>query len=125
VQELPEPTVTSCYFDKGFSPQLSAMRLRWPLDGVDCETWKWHLPESIIMPGPPPRIFGIRIERQAEASYSVSLLWNRTCLRWHSLKPDQIIASDLRRLLSAMGTDLMYLLDQPVREPQKGPHEAA
>jgi hypothetical protein len=83
------------------------------------------LPEGVHFSGSPPAHFGIRIQRQAADSYAVRLLWDRTCLTWLDLTRDQLLSSDLDALLSALGTDLWYLLDQPVPHNERTPPRAA
>jgi hypothetical protein len=68
----------------------------------------------VTLVGPPPERFGVSIRRRGEDSYSVRLLWDRTGLTWGDLPRRQILTSALAPLLGAMGTDLWYLLDQPV-----------
>ncbi len=111
-QTLPVPEVVRCFFDTTFEPHLPAMCLRWEDD--DSEERVWELPEGVRFSGPPPRQFGIRVQRQDADSYAVRLLWDRTCLTWLDLRRGQLLNSDLDALLAALGTDLWYLLDQPL-----------
>ena len=113
-QTLPAPQVVRCYFDTSFAPHLPAMCLRWEADDEDWDERAWELPEGVRFNGSPPRRFGIRVQRQALDSYSVHLLWERTCLTWLDLTRGELLQSDLAALLSALGTDLWYLLDQPL-----------
>jgi hypothetical protein len=116
VQALPEPTVLRCYFDEAFEPHLPAMCLRWaPEDSSQEQLWK--LPEGICIRSHAPRRFGVSIQRQAEDAYSVRLLWDHTSLQWLSLSRDQLLTSSLAPMLQALGTDLWYLLDQPLGAP--------
>ncbi|HEY7152336.1 MAG TPA: hypothetical protein VH575_00110 [Gemmataceae bacterium] len=123
-QTLPAPEVVRCYFDATFEPHLPAMCLRWEADD---EAWEclWELPEGVRFSGPPPRKFGIRIQRQGDDAYAVRLLWDRTCLTWLDLTRGQLLASDLDPLLAALGTDLWYLLDQPLPRGERTPPRAA
>jgi hypothetical protein len=121
-QTLPAPEIVRCYFDSTFEPHLPAMCLRW--DEADAEQI-WQLPEGVCFNGPPPQHFGIRIQRQATDSYSVRLLWDRTCLTWLDLTRDQLLGSDLDPFLGALGTDLWYLLDQPLPHTERTPPRAA
>jgi hypothetical protein len=100
------------------------MCLRWEADD---EAWEclWELPEGVRFSGPPPRKFGIRIQRQGDDAYAVRLLWDRTCLTWLDLTRGQLLASDLDPLLAALGTDLWYLLDQPLPRGERTPPRAA
>lgn len=118
---LPAPEVVRCYFDTTFDPHLPAMCLRWE-DEADA---LWELPEGVRFSGPPPRRFGIRIQRQDVDSYAVRLLWERTCLTWLNVTRDQLLQSDLDGLLSTLGTDLWYLLDQPLPHGERAPLRAA
>lgn len=119
-QTLPAPEVVRCYFDATFEPHLPAMCLRWEEDAESL----WELPEGVRFSGPPPHQFGIRIQRWADDSYSVRLLWDRTCLTWLDLTRGQLLASDLEPLLAALGTDLWYLLDQPLHTERTPPRAA-
>ncbi len=121
---LPAPEVVRCYFDNTFEPHLPAMCLHWPDDSEQQGPF-WELPDGVRIDGPPPRYFGIRIQRQAADSYSVRLLWDRTCLTWLDLTRGQLLGSDLEPLLSALGTDLWYLLDQPLPHAERMPPRAA
>jgi hypothetical protein len=114
VRTLPPPEVVRCYFDDGFAPRLPAMCLRWDMELLGGERL-WELPEGVTLVGPPPERFGVSIRRRGENSYSVRLLWDRTCLNWDDLPRAQLLTSSLAALLGAMGTDLWYVLDQPVR----------
>ena len=122
-ETLPAPRVVRCYFDPSFEPHLPAMCLRWD-DDAQMERI-WELPEGVQFNGPPPRHFGIRIQRQSADSYSVRLLWDRTFLTWLDLTRQQLLASDLDPLLAALGTDLWYLLDQPAPHHDHIPPRAA
>jgi hypothetical protein len=121
---LPSPEVLRCYVEEGFTPGLPAMCLRWK-DGEDeAEERQWEMPEGIVLSGPLPERFGISIRRVRRDAYLVRLLWNRTCLVWQDLHRSQILASALTPLLAAMGTDLWYLLEQPVHSGEH-PQQAA
>ncbi len=123
LRTLPPPQVVRCYFDDGFTPRLPAMCLRWDRELLGGERL-WELPEGVTLAGPPPERFGVSIRRRGEDSYSVRLLWDRTCLTWDDLPRVQLLTSALAPLLGALGTDLWYLLDQPVR-PAAVPCERA
>jgi hypothetical protein len=120
---LPPPEVLRCYFDDGFAPRLPAMCLRWDAELAGGER-SWELPEGVTLVGPPPERFGVSIRRRGEDSYSVRLLWDRSCLTWEDLTRTQLLTCSLEPLLGAMGTDLWYLLDQPVRSGP-GPRDRA
>ncbi|HKI38772.1 MAG TPA: hypothetical protein VKA46_43385 [Gemmataceae bacterium] len=123
VRTLPAPEVLRCYFDDGFVPRLPAMCLRWDTEAMGGER-RWELPEGVTLVGPPPERFGVSIRRRGDDSYNVRLLWDRTCLTWEDLPRAQLLDSALAPLLGAMGTDLWYLLDQPVR-PGPAPRDRA
>jgi hypothetical protein len=46
-------------------------------------------------------------------------------LTWLDLTRDQLLGSDLDPLLAALGTDLWYLLDQPMPQTVSTPPQAA
>jgi hypothetical protein len=121
---LPPPEVVRCYFDDGFAPRLPAMCLRWDAAALGGERL-WELPEGVTLHGPPPARFGVSIRRRGDDSYNVRLLWDRTCLTWDDLPRAQLLNCALAPLLGAMGTDLWYLLDQPVRPAQPRRDRAA
>ncbi|MGH7170724.1 MAG: hypothetical protein ACRELF_14875 [Gemmataceae bacterium] len=124
-QTFAAPEVVRCYFDSSFEPNLPAMCLRWEADDEDRDEHIWELPEGLRFNGPPPRRFGIRVQRQALDSYSVHLLWDRTCLTWLDMTRGELLQSDLDALLAALGTDLWYLLDQPLPHGERTPPRAA
>jgi hypothetical protein len=121
---LPAPEVVRCYFDDGFEPPLSAMALRWE-PGVADEECLWELPEDVTITGPPPRRFGITIRRRAADTYAVRLLWGCTGFRWQALTRGQLLTSSLQPLLDVLGTNLWYLLEQPVDDEAALPARAA
>lgn len=125
VTTLPAPRVLRNYFDDDLDPHLPAMWLRWDCESSDLGERLWELPEGVCLTGPAPERFGIRIQRRADDSYAVRLLWNQTRLSWPSLKRVQLLTSALSPLLSAIGTDLWYLLDQPVSKEVRSPRRAA
>ena len=114
--ELPKPEVVRCFSVRSFDPPLPAMELGWDVDeGGACEH-AWHLPERVTVKGPPPQRFGITIHRLGHDSYRVRVLWNALCVSWDDLTRVQIMTSSLAPILKALGTDLWYLLHQPVEE---------
>jgi hypothetical protein len=121
LQTLPAPQVLRCYFDDTFTPPLPVMCLRWEEDADRL----WELPEDVSVAGPAPRRFGVTIERRSADTYSVRLLWDRTSFGWPALTRSQLLASTLVPLLGAVGTDLWYLLDQPVSIERALPGKAA
>src|SRR5262249_22945488 len=124
LRTLPEPHVVRCYFDDGFQPRLPAMSLRWE-EGSGASERLWELPDGFCLTGPPPEQFGITIQRRTADSYSVRLLWNQTGLSWPTLSRAELLTSCLAPLMSAMGTDLWQLLDQPIRAETGMPNKAA
>jgi hypothetical protein len=128
VQDLPIPEVIRCYFDEQFEPHLPAMFLNWgvasppppaPRRGEGRlrgkpPTQVWQLPDGVSLDGPPPQRFGISIQRIGDDAFAVRLLWNRICFVWMQVERLELTDSSLSPLLSALGTDLDYLLDQPV-----------
>ena len=122
---LPAPEVVRCYFDDGFEPPLPAMALRWDADSPAAEEQAWELPEDVTITGPAPRRFGVTIGRRGPDTYAVRLLWDHTGLTWRALTRAQLLRSGLAPLLEALGTDLWYLLDQPVRDESTPPAPAA
>jgi hypothetical protein len=124
VTPLPQPELVGCYSDLGFTPPLAAMTLRWPADVADA--WQtWALPCGEKLQGAPPRRFGLLIRRQAEDAYAVSLVWDSNCRQWFSLRRHEITASALGSILAALGTQLDYLLDQPVGSQERSLTTAA
>jgi hypothetical protein len=83
------------------------------------------LPCGEMLQGTPPRRFGLLIRRQAEDAYAVSLVWDSTCRQWFSLRRHEVSASALGLVLAALGTQLDYLLDQPVGSPERSLTTAA
>jgi hypothetical protein len=122
---LPSPEVLRCYFDDEFDPPLPAMCLRWQPEDAGQSERLWELPEGVCMTGRPPQRFGVSIQRRETDSYAVRLLWDRNCLIWPSVERAQLLTSALAPLLAAMGTDLWYLLDQPIRTETGLPRKAA
>jgi hypothetical protein len=121
IEALPVPEVVRCYFDEVLTPRLPAMCLRWP----DSDERVWELPEGVRLVGPAPERFGVSIQRQGEDAYTVRLIWNRTGLTWPCLTRAELLPGDLAILLEAMGTDLWYLLDQPIGVADGPPSRAA
>lgn len=114
--DLPRPDVVRCFFEQSFEPPLPAMELRWDPDSAGAFERVWNLPESVLVKGPAPQRFGVTIHRLGENSYKVRVLWNRLCLSWDELTRRQIMTSSLVLVLGALGTDVWYLLDQPIEE---------
>jgi hypothetical protein len=124
-RNLPKPEVIHCYFDDRFNPHLPAMNLRWSADPLTEFNQTWHLPGGVCLTGLPPEQFGISIHRGGEDSFVVRLLWNRTCFSWHHLSGEELLATSLLPLLEALGTDLWYLLDQPIPDFSDPPKRVA
>jgi hypothetical protein len=113
---LPRVEILRCFFDESVEPHLSAMLLRWDIEFPGLADSVWRLPENVTLEGAPPSRFGITIERQGKNSFRVRVLWNQLSLIWDRLSRNQIINSSLAPILKALGTDLWYLLEQPVPE---------
>jgi hypothetical protein len=114
--ELAKPEVERCFFESSAQPPLPAMDLRWDPDGPGVAERVWHLPDNVLLKCPAPQCFGITIHRHGSNSYQVRVLWNHLSLRWNNLTRVQIMASSLAIILSALGTDLWHLLNQPIEE---------
>jgi hypothetical protein len=125
MDSLPAPTVVRCYIDTQFQPPLPAMRLRWDPNVPGSAERLWYLPEDVSVTGAAPENFGFTIHRRGEDSYAVRVLWNRTSFSWAALTRVQLLTSALTPLLRAMGTDLWYLLDQPVSAEATLPRQSA
>jgi hypothetical protein len=124
LKRLPPPEVVRCYFDDAFAPRLPAMCLRWDPAAL-ADDRVWELAEGVQVVGPPPTRFGISIRRRGDDAYGVRLLWGRTGFCWDDLAHAQLVDSDLNPLLEALGTDLWYLLEQPVGSAPAPPDRAA
>src|SRR5262245_1399755 len=111
LRSLPTPELLRWAQHDGFEPQLPVMCLRWRCDHKDAAECSWTLPEGLTIVGPPPRLFGLHVDRQDRDSYSVRLVWDRTTFAWERLSRPQLLATCLRNLLAALGTDLWHLLD--------------
>jgi hypothetical protein len=114
VNAPPAPEVLRCFFHPGFQPHLAAMTIRWPAGPWRDANARWRLPTGLTMSGPAPERFGFRVDRLAQDSYQVCLLWQSVCLCWSDLSRADILSCCLASLLEAIHTDLGYLLDQPV-----------
>jgi hypothetical protein len=121
---LPAPQIVRCYFETSFTPHLPAMCLHWD-DEISEQERLWELPEGITILGIPPRRFGVSILRQGEDSYEVRLLWDRSAFHWRFLPRAEVLTSSLAPLLSALGTEIWYLLEQPFPQEQRQPLIAA
>jgi hypothetical protein len=108
---MPEPDIVSCFLDDSFLPSLAAMRLDW---GDAVAAHAWHFPEGLTINSPPPTQFGIEVRRHDCDAYTVRLLWDQTRVGWGSLTRLQLVYSSLPAVLAALGTDLQYLLNQPL-----------
>jgi hypothetical protein len=112
--DLPKPNVVRCFFEHTFDPPMSAMELAWDPDAPGVAERVWHLPGGLVLKGPAPDRFGVTIRRHANDAYQVRVLWNGLCLSWAELTRVQIMTSALAIILGTLGTDLWYLLNQPV-----------
>lgn len=112
--DLPKPEVVRCFVERSFQPPLPAMELRWDPDATGVADRAWYLPDNICLKGPAPERFGLTIRRRGDDAYQVRVCWNRLCLSWEGLTRVQIMSSSLAMLLQTLGTDLWYLLNQPI-----------
>src|SRR5262245_50451289 len=113
---LPKPQVIRCYFESTASPNVPAMQLRWDPDTPGVADRTWHLPGGVSVNGPAPEQFGVTIQRDGDNAYHVRVLWNHLFLSWKNLTRVQIMTSALAPLLRSLGTDLWYLLEQPIEK---------
>jgi hypothetical protein len=118
MSSLPKPEVVRCYHDSAFQPPMPAMILRWDADAPGLAERLWHLPNSLTVKGAAPTRFGITIQRQGPNAFRIRCLWNELGLQWTNLSRNQIMASSLAQVLAALGTELWYLLEQPLEELQ-------
>lgn len=109
-----EPAIVSCEFDDSFHPHLLAMQLDWRDQPVSQEMRLWTLPGGLQLCGPAPQRFGIEVLRRAADCYTVRLLWDQNRLGWSGLRRQELCACSFPELLAALGTDLHYLLEQPI-----------
>ncbi len=114
MQQLPAPEIVRCYFETRFEPHLPAMELRWDPEVAGVAERTWYLPDNVCLKGPAPEHFGLTLHRHGDDTYQVRVLWNRLCLCWEHLPRTEIMASSLSLVLAALGTDLWYLLSQPI-----------
>src|SRR5262245_4624858 len=103
--DLPTPKIKRCADE--------AMDLQWDADEPGVMERAWHLPDGVVLHGPAPARFGVKIQRGHSDLYRVRVVWNRLTLDWDGLTRVQIMASSLKPLLAALGTDLWELLEQP------------
>src|SRR5262245_23133872 len=96
-------------------PPVASMVLRWP----DEAERTWTLPTGEPLHGPPPHRFGVRLRRQAEDAYNLALVWDSTYRQWFSLRRKEIVGTAVEPILAALGTQLAYLLDQPVGDAER------
>jgi hypothetical protein len=115
---LTKPEVLRCYFEDTVQPHIPAMDLRWDPDTPGVAERTWHLPDGVSIKGPAPEHFGVTIHRRGPNSYHVRALWNQLILGWNQLTRIQIMTSALVPLLRSLGTDVWYLLEQPVEEDE-------
>lgn len=114
--DLSRPEVVRCFFEPSTEAPLPAMELCWDPDTPGIAERTWHLPNSIVLKGPAPQRFGIAIHRHEANAYRVRVLWNDMVFTWDDLTRTQVMASSLTQLLQVLGTDLWYLLNQPIEE---------
>ena len=114
--DLSKPDVLRCFTEAGSDAPLPAMELRWDSETPGISECSWNLPNSIVLKGPAPERFGIAIHRQDHNSYRVRVLWDNMTFTWDDLTRAQVMTSSLTQILHALGTDLWYLLNQPIEE---------
>lgn len=114
--QLAKPDVVRCFFEQSFDPPLAAMALRWDAETAAACERLWQLPDNVAIKGPAPERFGVTICRWSEDAYRVRLLWNGLCLSWENLTRRQIMTSALASILGSLGTDVWYLLQQPLED---------
>jgi hypothetical protein len=110
---LPEPDLVSCLIIEQVQPHMMAMRLHWP-DDLATRPQIWDLPAGKQQFGPAPECFGIVLHRVAFDGFELRLWWDGSYHSWPHLSRQAVIDSCLSRLLSALGSDLSFMLDQPV-----------
>ena len=115
---LPKPEIVNCFFDESVAPHLPGMVLRWDAQAPALVDAIWNLPDGVVLRGAAPERFGVTVERCGPNAFRVRVLWNQLSLIWDRLSRRQIIASSLTPILEALGTDLWYLLEQPIAEMQ-------
>jgi hypothetical protein len=111
---LPTPEIVRRSVEEYFHRSAPALSLRWPASAAATEKL-WELPDGVNILGTPPEHFGFHLQRVGRDSYAVRLLWNHTCLSWESLSRVELLSSALAPLLTALGTDLWCLLEEPMR----------
>jgi hypothetical protein len=124
MRDLISPDVLRCFFEDIPPTPLLAMALHWHDDDPANTERTWHLPGGICIRGAAPSRFGVTIHRHDFDAYQVRLLWDGVFLSWPDLTHVQIMASALTPMLALLGTDIWYLLDQPL-PPQETPHAVA
>lgn len=110
---LPEPDLVSCLVIDEVQPHMLAMRLNWP-DDVLTQAQIWDLPGGQQQFSPAPECFGIVLHRSAEDAYVIRLWWDGCYFTWQNLTRQEIENTCLHRLLAALGSDLPFMLEQPI-----------
>jgi hypothetical protein len=124
MHDLTSPEVLRCFFADSPPTPLLAMALHWHDEQPADSERIWHLPAGVCIRGAAPTRFGVTVHRHDVDAYHVRLLWDNVCLSWQHLTRVQIIASALTPILALLGTDLWYLLAQPL-PAQEARHAAA
>jgi hypothetical protein len=114
VDLLPAPKVVRCFFAKQFEPHLPAMELQWDEQAPQLADDSWFFPGQLAIQGPAPTTFGVIIQRCGPDEYRVRLVWNDLGLSWNRLSRRQILTSAMARVLTAIGTDLWQVFEQPI-----------
>jgi hypothetical protein len=123
MHDLTSPEVLRCFFEDSLQTPLLAMALHWHDEDPANTERVWHLPAGVCIKGAAPARFGVTIHRHEVDAYQVRLLWDSVCLSWQHLTRVQIMASALTPILALLGTDLWYLLAQPL--PSRETHHTA
>jgi hypothetical protein len=111
---LPEPEVLGCAFDDRSHSGHPVLRLDWGVGAALERRRSWHLPQGLSLSGPPPTCFAFSILRHGPDAYDVQILWDQVSVVWTAVSRREIEGSSLRMLMVAVGTDLNYLLNQPI-----------
>jgi hypothetical protein len=121
---LPVPRVVRSFLEDGCTPPLPACCLHWDTEEEESDH-VWELPEGVRLSGPLPGRFGLAIQRLDGNTYRVRLLWDQTIFIWPALSRGGLLSSCLAPVLSALGTDLWHLLEQPISPAERGRPRAA
>jgi len=118
MDSLPQPEVVSCFFAAELQPAFPAMHLRWNTGVMGLAERTWFFPQKVTLTGSAPERFGVTLQRHDADAYVLKVLWNHMFFSWQNLTRVQILASSLTPILRALGTDLWYLLNQPIDQSE-------